>query len=92
MPIISGLILPKKNPTSHIGDIILLWPVVMAIDLQEDSQTENDNTKDAEEPEEILHIVSEVGSIVFLVPLPYLFVFINTPQIFTCKSNNNPSE
>ena len=62
MPIVSGFVVPKMNPTSHVGKIRLLRPVVMAIEWQEDGQAENDDTNDAEEPEEILHIVSEVGS------------------------------
>ena len=50
--------------------------MVMVVKYQEDSQAENDETYDAEEPEEILHIVSEVASVVFLVPLLNPFAFI----------------
>ena len=48
----------------------------MVVKYKEDCEPEYDNTKDKEEPEEILHIVSEVGSIVFFVPLPNSFAFI----------------
>ena len=50
--------------------------MVMVVKYKEDCEPEYDNTKDKEEPEEILHIVSEVGSIVFFVPLPNPFAFI----------------
>ena len=73
---VSGLIVPKMNPTSHAGNIRLLRPVVVAIEYQEDSQAENDQTKDEEEPEEILRIVSEVGSIVFPVSFLNPLAFI----------------
>ena len=76
MPIVSGFVVPKMNPTRHVGNIRLLRPVVVTVEHQEDSQAENYESKDKEEPEEILHIVSEVGSIVFLVPLPNPFAFI----------------
>ena len=36
--------------------------MVVTVEHQEDSQAENNESKDKEEPEEILHIVSEVGS------------------------------
>ncbi len=49
-------------------NIRLLRPVVVTVEHQEDSQAENNESKDKEEPEEILHIVSEVGSVVLLVP------------------------
>ena len=45
-------------------NIRLLRPVVVTVEHQEDSQAENNESKDKEEPEEILHIVSEVGSVV----------------------------
>ena len=48
----------------------------MTVEHQEDSQAENYESKDKEEPEEILHIVSEVASIVFLVPFPNPSAFI----------------
>ena len=48
----------------------------MVVKYKEDCEPEYDNTKDKEEPEEILHIVSEVGSIVFFVPLLNPFAFI----------------
>ena len=50
----------------------------MVVKYQEDSQAEYDNTKDKEEPDEILHIVSEVGSIIFLVP-------VLSPSELICK-------
>ena len=50
MPIVSGFVVPKMNPTSNVGNIILLRPVVMSIKRKEDSQAENDYTKDEEEP------------------------------------------
>lgn len=42
-------------------NIRLLRPVVVTVEHQEDSQAENYESKDKEEPEEILHIVSEVN-------------------------------
>ena len=58
MPIVSGFVVPKINPTSHVGNIKLLRPVVVNIERKEDNQAENDHTKDAEEPKEILHLRS----------------------------------
>ena len=69
MPNVSGFVVPKMNPTRHVGNIGLLRPVVVTVEHQEDSQAENNEPKDKEEPEEILHIVSEVGSVVLLVAL-----------------------
>lgn len=57
MPIVSGFVVPKMNPTSHVGNIRLLRPVVVNIERKEDNQAE-DHTKDAEEPKEILHLRS----------------------------------
>lgn len=37
-----------------------LEPMVMVVKYKEDCEPEYDNTKDKEEPDEILHIVSEV--------------------------------
>ena len=67
MPIVSGFVVPKMNPTSNVGNIILLCPVVMTIERKEDNQAENDHTKDAEEPKESLGIVTEIAAIIFLV-------------------------
>ena len=53
MPIVSGFVVPKMNSTSHVGNIRLLRPVVMAIELQEDGQAENDNQSDTSPPEKI---------------------------------------
>ena len=64
MPIVSGFVVPKMNPTSHIGDIRLLRPVVVSIERKEDDQQEDEDTEDAEEPKDILGIVSEVCSII----------------------------
>ena len=75
MPIVSGFVVPKMNPTSHVGNIRLLRPVVVTVEHQEDSQTENDETYGEEKPEDILHIVTEVCSIVLLVPLLNPFAF-----------------
>ena len=69
MPIVSGFVVPKMNPTRHVGNIRLLRPVVVTVEHQEDSQTEHEETYGEEKQEEILHIVSEVCSIVLLVPL-----------------------
>ena len=55
MPIISGFVVSKMNSTSHVGNIRLLRPVVVSIERKDDNQAEYDHTKDAEEPEEILH-------------------------------------
>ena len=76
MPIVSGFVVPKMNPTSHVGNIRLLRPVVVTVEHQEDCQAENNESKDKEEPEEILHIVSKVGSVVLLVP------FLNPSAFF----------
>ena len=67
MPIVSGFVVPKMNPTSNVGNIILLRPVVMSIKRKEDSQAENDYTKDEEEPKEPLGIVTDIAAIIFLV-------------------------
>ena len=76
MPIVSGLVDSRMNPTSHVGNIRLLRPVVVTVEHQEDSQAKDNESNDAEEPEEILHIVTKIGFIVFLVPLPNPFAFI----------------
>jgi len=52
MPIVSGFVVPKMNPTRHVGNIRLLRPVVVTVEHQEDSQAENYESKDKEEPEE----------------------------------------
>ena len=65
MPIVSGFVVPKMNSTSHVGNIRLLRPVVMAIELQEDGQAENDNQSDTSPPPkksiEILAIFEKVS-------------------------------
>lgn len=76
MPIVSGFVVPKMNPTSPVGNIRLLRPVVLAIEYQVDNQTKNAKPNGKEEPDEILHIVSEVGSVVLLVP------FLNPSAFF----------
>lgn len=43
-------------------NIRLLRPVVVTVEHQEDSQAENNESKDKEEPEEILHIVSDYNN------------------------------
>ena len=48
MPIVSGFVVPKMNPTSHVGNIRLLRPVVVTVEHQEDSQAENNESKDKE--------------------------------------------
>ena len=53
MPIVSGFVVPKMNPTRHVGNIRLLRPVVVTVEHQEDSQAENYKSKDKEEPEEL---------------------------------------
>ena len=67
MPIVSGFVVPKMNPTSHDGNIRLLRPMVVAIEHQVDNQTKNAKPNGKEEPNEILHIVSEVARINYLV-------------------------
>ena len=67
MPIVSGFVVPKMNPTSNVGNIILLLPVVMSIKRKEDNQAENDDTKNKEEPKERLGIVTDIAAIIFLV-------------------------
>ena len=64
------------NPTSHIGNIRLLRPVVVSIERKEDDQQEDEDTEDAEEPKDILGIVSEVCSIVLLVTVTRILPFI----------------
>ena len=68
MAIVSGLVVPKMNPTRHVGNIRLFRPVVVTVEHQEDSQAENHESTDNEEPDDLLHIVSEVRSVVLLVP------------------------
>ena len=57
MPIVSGLFVPQMNPASHVGNIRLLRPVVVAVLHQEDFKlrmalptmglfNENDNDND----------------------------------------------
>ena len=77
MPIVSGFVVPKMNPTRHVGNIRLLHPVVMTIERKEDNQAENDHTKDAEEPKESLGIVTEVTAIIFLVSFTNFILFID---------------
>ena len=77
MPIVSGFVVPKMNPTSNVGNIILLRPVVMSIKRKEDSQAENDDTKDEEEPKEPLGIVTEIAAIIFLVSFTNFILFID---------------
>ena len=62
---------------SSFPDSDKLEPMVMVVKHKEDCEPEYDNTKDKEEPDEILHIVSEVGSIIFLVPVTNLFAFVS---------------
>ena len=77
MPMVSGLIVPKLNPTSNVGNIILLRSVVMSIKRKEDNQAENDDTKDEEEPKEPLGIVTEITAIIFLVSFTNFILFID---------------
>ena len=76
MPIVSGFVVPKMNPTSNVGNIILLLPVVMSIKRKEDNQAENDHTKDAEEPKESLSIMPKIAAIIFLVSFTNFLPFI----------------
>ena len=76
MPIVSGAVVSKMNPTSHVGNIRLLCPVVMTIERKEDNQAENDHTKDAEEPKEPLGIETDVPAIIFLVAFMDFLPFI----------------
>ena len=77
MPIVSGFVVPKMNPTSHVGNIRLLRPVVVSIKPKKDNQAKNDHTKDAEEPEEPLGIVTEIAAIIFLVSFTNFILFID---------------
>ena len=94
MPIISGFVVPKMNPTSHVGNIRLLRPVVVTVEHQEDSQAENNESKDKEEPEEILHIVSEVPETQTCYPLvgivynPMLLPFLSGSTVFLTNENS----
>ena len=76
MPNVSGFVVPKMNPTSHVGNIRLLRPVVVAIEHQVDNQTKNAEPNGKEEPNKILHIVSKVGFVTLLVPIPDTTAFI----------------
>ena len=49
MPIVSGAVVSEMNPTSHVGNIRLLRPVVVSIKPKKDNQAKNDHTEDAEE-------------------------------------------
>lgn len=62
MPIVSGFVVPKMNPTSYVGNIRLLHPVVVAVERQENSPTENNETKDEESQEEVLNVMTEIHS------------------------------
>ena len=77
MPIVSGFVVPKMNPASHVGNIILLLPVVMSIKRKEDNQAENDDTKNKEEPKERLGIVTDIAAIIFLVSFTNFILFID---------------
>ena len=77
MPIVSGAVVSEMNPTSHVGNIRLLRPVVVAVEYQEDSQAENDQAKNEEEPEEPLGIVTKVTTIIFLVAFTDFLPFIS---------------
>lgn len=77
MPIVSGFVVPKMNPISHVANIRLLCPVVMTIERKEDNQAENDHTKDVEEPKEPLGIVTEIATIIFLVAFTDFLPFID---------------
>ena len=76
MPIVSGAVVSEMNPTSHVGNIRLLRPVVVSIKPKKDNQAKNDHTKDAEEPEEPLGIVTEIAAIIFLVSFTNFLPFI----------------
>lgn len=76
MPIVSGFVVPKMNPTRHDGNIRLLRPMVLTIKHQIDNQTKNDETNGKEKPDEILDIMTEIGTIIFLVPLLNPLAFI----------------
>ncbi len=76
MPIVSGFVVPQMNPTSHDGNIRLLRPMVLTIKHQIDNQTKNDETNGKEKPDERLDIMTEIGTIIFLVPLLNPLAFI----------------
>ena len=57
MPIVSGVVVPKMNPTSHVGDIRLLRPVVVALDVRWKFDT------DTVEVEERTVLAVHVGSV-----------------------------
>ena len=77
MPIVSGFVVPKMNPIRHDGNIRLLRPMVLTIKHQIDNQTKNDETNSKEKPDEILDIMTEIGTIIFLVPLLNPSAFIS---------------
>ena len=53
----------EMNPTSNVGNIRLRCPMIVAVAKQEDGQAKNDDTKDVEKPEEILHIMSYITNL-----------------------------
>ena len=71
MPIVSGFVVPKMNPTSHDGNIRLLRPMVLTIKHQIDNQTKNDETNGKEKTDEIL---GHLHKPVFRFPSTYLRV------------------
>ena len=97
MPFVSGFVVPKMNSTSHVGNIRLLRPVVVSIERKEDNQAENDHTKDAEEPEEILHLRSSEKIFIDLTDMllhlsshPFVFVVehgLNLLPVGICDSD-----
>ena len=84
MPIVSGFVVPKMNPTSHVGKIRVLRPVVMAIEWQEDGQAENDDTKDVEIPEEILHIMSYITNL----GTAKHSIVLSSPKLYNAERNS----
>lgn len=55
--------------------------MIVTIKREEYYQQENEDTNDAEEPKEVLGIMSEISSIVFLIPLLNPLAFISKHTI-----------
>ena len=81
MPIVSGFVFSKMNPTSHIGNIRLFEPVIF---LTHNHDYDGGNHEDAnrkEEPEEPLYIATEIAAIIFLVAFTNFLPFIGKHRI-----------
>ena len=58
MPIVSGFVVPKMDPTSHVGNIRCLEPVAPFANHHDYGSGEDEEAQNKEEPEEPLDIVT----------------------------------